>query len=484
MEILISPPKNKPRKTILSQTNPLANSRQYIKAKYDAAQTTDDNIKHWAESDSCSPDYANSPCIRDVLRRRARYEVANNCYAKGMVKTLADDVIGTGPRLQMHTDNPELNAQIEKDFTSWSRKIKFAKKLRTMRKARCVDGEAFAILFTNPKIKHAVKLDLKLVEAERVCDPYINTTADPLNIDGIVLDEFGNPTKYYVLNYHPGDGWYFSSKIDDYTPVNAESVIHTFVQDRPEQHRGVSEILPALPLLPYTRRFTLATVSAAEAAACQGGILYSDAPPSTDEDVQPEAMDKIYLERNLFTTVPGGWKLGQLKAEHPNAQYSEFKREQISETARPLSMPLNVAACDSSRYNYASGRLDHQIYNNSNKIDQDDTEIDVLDRVLEAFFNEYMYTNTGVFDIDIEDHEWHWPGKGDIDPETEAKAAEIRLRTMTRSYAAEYASQGKDWETEFQQIANEKNRMKELGITVEDVTNQRNKVINQAKEGV
>jgi len=32
---------------------------------------------------------------------RARYEVANNAYARGIVLTLANDVIGTGPRLQM-----------------------------------------------------------------------------------------------------------------------------------------------------------------------------------------------------------------------------------------------------------------------------------------------------------------------------------------------------------------------------------------------
>jgi len=54
--------------------------------------------------------------VRRVLRNRARppnYEVANNSYAKGMggVLTLANDTIGTGPRLQMLTEDADANAR-------------------------------------------------------------------------------------------------------------------------------------------------------------------------------------------------------------------------------------------------------------------------------------------------------------------------------------------------------------------------------------
>ena len=70
-----------------------------IRAKFDAAQTTPDNRRHWANADLLSADAAASAEVRRILRSRARYEVANNCYAKGIVLTLANDVIGTGPRL-------------------------------------------------------------------------------------------------------------------------------------------------------------------------------------------------------------------------------------------------------------------------------------------------------------------------------------------------------------------------------------------------
>lgn len=66
--------------------------------RYDSAQVTDENKNHWANADDLSAREANSPDVRQRLRRNARYEVANNCYASGMVETLGHDVVGTGPR--------------------------------------------------------------------------------------------------------------------------------------------------------------------------------------------------------------------------------------------------------------------------------------------------------------------------------------------------------------------------------------------------
>ena len=51
-------------------------------------------------------------------------------------------------------------------------------------------------------------------------------------------------------------------------------------------------------------------------------------------------------------------------------------------------MPFNVAAGNSSGYNYASGRLDHQTYYKSIRVDQAHLECVVLDRVLAAWLDE------------------------------------------------------------------------------------------------
>ncbi|MDP6717587.1 MAG: phage portal protein, partial [Pirellulaceae bacterium] len=142
--------------------------RRTLRGRYDAATTTADNRRHWANADGLSANAANSPDVRCTLRNRARYEVANNSYARGIVLTLANDVVGTGPRLQMLTPDGEDNRMVEREFAKWSAAVGLPEKLRTMRMARASDGEAFAILTSNEDSPSPINLDLRLVEAEQV----------------------------------------------------------------------------------------------------------------------------------------------------------------------------------------------------------------------------------------------------------------------------------------------------------------------------
>lgn len=170
--------------------------RKQLQARYDAVQTTDKNERHWAMADGLSARMATNPAVRLKFRNRTRYEVANNSYASGIVQTLANHTIGTGPRLQVTTPNPETNDRIEKAFRIWSRRVRLAEKLRTLRTSRAVDGEAFAILGTNPQLPGPVQLDLQLVEAEQITTPFLFIPT-PTQVDGIVFDDWGNPKEYH-----------------------------------------------------------------------------------------------------------------------------------------------------------------------------------------------------------------------------------------------------------------------------------------------
>jgi capsid protein len=192
--------------------------RRRLRAGFDSAETTDNNRRHWARADSLSPDAAAGPEVRRTLRNRARYEVANNSYARGIVLTVANDTIGTGPRLQMLSDDAHLSRTIETEFHSWAQAVGLAGKLRTMRMARSQDGEAFAVLAFNPFVEHEVQLDMLLVEADQVASPWRHIT-DENEVDGLILDDYGNPTAYRVMKNHPGGT--YRMVFDDFTTVPA-----------------------------------------------------------------------------------------------------------------------------------------------------------------------------------------------------------------------------------------------------------------------
>lgn len=51
-------------------------------------------------------------------------------------------------------------------------------------------------------------------------------------------------------------------------------------------------------------------------------------------------------------------------------------------------MPFNVAAGNSPRYNYTSGRIDHQTYIKSIRVNQSQMACTILDRILYAWLRE------------------------------------------------------------------------------------------------
>jgi len=441
-----------------------------VRARYDAAQTTAENARHWAMADAMSADSAASADVRKKLRERARYEVANNSYAKGIVLTIANDCVGTGPRLQLLSDNAETNRRVEAAFAAWAEAVSLAEKLRTMRMAKSTDGESFAVLTGNPMIDSPVMLDVQLVEADRVASPVMNILPTSGDIDGIALDAWGNPQTYTILRQHPGD---LTTWKTQYDLVPADAVVHWFRSDRPGQHRGIPEITPALPLFAQLRRYTLAVIAAAETAADFAAVLFTDAPANGEAQAL-EPMDVVELEKRMATVLPDGWRLGQIEAQQPTTSYAEFKREILNEIARCLNLPYNIAACNSSGYNYASGRLDHQTYYKSIRVEQAHLAEAVLDRIFAAWIDEAMLTTelAALRTMPSIPHQWFFDGTEHVDPAKEANAQATRLSSNTTTLAIEFARQGRDWETELRQRAKERALMQELGLTSTQVAPQ------------
>jgi len=437
-----------------------------VRARYDAAQTTTDNHRHWLLADGLSADAAASPAVRRTLRNRARYEVANNSYARGIVLTLANDCVGTGARLQLLGLSGDEARQVERAFMDWARVVDLAEKMRVMRVAQVEDGEAFALLTTNPRLASPAQLDLRLVEADQVTTPLFTTVMSAgLAVDGIVFDGASNPIEYHLLRRHPGDVGGFNLGFDR---VPATAMVHLFRPDRPGQRRGVPELTPALPIFADLRRYSQAVIAAAETAADYAGIAYTDAPAGGEAD-PVEPMDTIHLEKRSLLTMPGGWRMEQMRAEQPTTTYPQFVQAKLNEACRCLNMPFNIAAGNSSGYNYASGRLDHQTYYKAIRVDQSRLANLVLDRVFAAWVQEAVlvagYLPARLRDPTVDwSHQWFWDGHEHVDPAKEANAQATRLENHTTTLADEYARKGQDWEVQVRQRARELALMRELGL--------------------
>jgi capsid protein len=441
-----------------------------MRARYDTAQTTEENRRHFSAADHLSADAANHVGVRTILRNRCRYVYANNPRLRGMVRTLANHTVGVGPRLQMQlgdgVQSRKLSDRLEVDFEEWAKAINLARKLRIIRRSRVISGEVFAILGINPALTTRVKLDIRLVEADRVTNPeYAYLRED---CDGIFFDDFENPVAYRVLKTHPGD-LFRAFGPDSYDDLPAQLVRHYFDQDRPEQHRGIPDITPCVQLVEEGRRFRAAVLGAAETAADFAMAIQTDAGPDGTA-VAADPMDEFELKRRMATVLPAGWKLTQTQAEQPTTTFKEFTRELLAEAARCLEMPVSLATLDAADANMSSSYVINQPYENAIMVDRGDFESIVLDPLLDAWLTlSFDPTNGTALSKRVPNefpHNWYWPLIGEhADPYKVANGQETRLKNNTTTLRREYAREGLDWETEIRQRAKEKALLRELGLT-------------------
>jgi lambda family phage portal protein len=434
--------------------------RAQMKASYDAAQFTEENTKHWRYADNLAPQVANSLSVRRTLRSRARYEcLESNSFANGIVKTLANDFVTTGPRLQILLKDESLSREIERRWKSWCQQIGLAAKLRTARLSKCVDGEAFLMATTNPRLRGDVQLDIKLVECDQVSSPdWVEGALDPLRVDGIKFDEWGNPVEYDILRSHPGDGRGAITGRMDADQVAAEYVIHLFNVLRAGQCRGVPEVTPALPLFAFLRRFTLATILAAETAADFAVVLKTIMNAFNEDGQSPQnAFESVQIDRGMMTALPYGYEMQQMKAEHPTTTYEVFRNAILQEIARCIHMPTNKARGDSSGYNYSSARLDHQIYYHAIDVERSDWEVKCLDRIFYWWLAEAVFSLPQLRNVPLDDlpHKWTWQPVISVNPLQDAQAAELLRDAGLMTERDYFTSQQLDPDEQWNQLDKE-----------------------------
>lgn len=437
-----------------------------VRATHYDATSLKDLSEYWRWTDSKSVDASLDPETRRKLRDRARYEVANNSYAMGVALALANAVVGSGPRLQVLSLEKELANDIEWAFTEWMEQISLAEKLRAMRIAKFQDGEAFAVLYSNEaRDNYLPKLDVMPLDAERVAG---ENGVDDGTVDGIELDEYGNPVSYRVLTHHPGDlasrNWAPSRTNADVsaTIYPASNVLHWYRRTLPEQHRGCPEIVSALNLFALLRRYTLAVVSAAETAADIAAFLTSEVDSGGYERIVGDPMEQLDIVRNKILTLPEGTSIQQLRAEQPTTTYGDFKREILGEIGRSLQMPVNIITGNSSGYNYASGRLDHQEYQKAIRLQQAECGVKIMTPIFRAWFAEWTLANAPELRGSVVPVQWYWDGFEHVDPVKEAQAQQIRLASGITNLQIEIGKQGRDWEDALDQLYKERAISREL----------------------
>lgn len=309
---------------------------------------------------------------RHVLARHAQELDRNNPLYKSILERSLDAILGrNGFSMQMRTEDPKLNAQVEELWRRWAE----APEVRGLFAwNECERLALRAILNTGDiGVARTNVRQIRYVEWEQITrsgggdSAVVSAPGGSGNrIDqGVELDALDRPVAYWVAPYN---SWGQVQQIGAERIAAADFILPGH-RERVSQTRGVPALAHAMPLVhrlndildseaiawQQIARFSVAFNYAGSTLA---GVDLTSA--DTDSVAQPPDLANRYLEAEqgtFFFGEPGETVQG-IKRELPAAQFPASTRQFLELIGMSVGLPYSVLSLDYSRTTYTSSRAE------------------------------------------------------------------------------------------------------------------------------
>lgn len=424
-----------------------------------------------------------------TLRGRAREMSVNNVYVRRYLKLIKANIVGDqGVLVAVQGFNPDgsydpISKKIEDHFFKWglpehcdvSGRMSWVKIQEVVIESVARDGESLVVLRKGLEFgKYA--LQLQVLDADHL-DENFNSTATNGNriVQSVELDGYGRAVAYWVFERNPSETQ-VGPMANNRVRIPASDLIHVFDPERASQVRGFTWLAPAMTPLQHLEKFRESTLIAARVAANKQ-TYYSQGEPAAYDD------DEVDDEGNLtFKSTPGqheilprGWDVKTVDWAAPTEKLGDFQKHILRGVAAGLGISYNALASDLESVNYSSARFggleDQALYRSTQKVFINT----FIRRVYEAWLEMQLLTNTWGLNLPESRFEkFAYPlyrprSWQSVDRVKDANADVIELNNMLASRTDILAKRGHDFEEVITQLAKERIRMTELGITDADI---------------
>jgi len=309
------------------------------------------------------------------LRDRSREMVRNNPYAKQAKRTTQINVVGSGITLQSQVQqvrtrkpNEQANRLVEEKWSAWCRakhcdvagRHSFHMMEWLAVGALPESGEALFRIIRRPFGGSRVPLALEMLEADVLDEEYQGPTLAAGNEwrMGVEVDRWGRPVRYAFLTRHPGDYWFQAApeREGKHMFLPADDVIHLFLPERPQQHRGVPWFHPVMADAHQLQGYEEAAVIRARAAASIMGFVTSPEGELDGDAVEADRRISEF-EPGMFRYLGPGEGVTVPDIGSPDQQFEMFVRNKVRRFASGFGCSYETLSRDFSDTNYSSSRL-------------------------------------------------------------------------------------------------------------------------------
>lgn len=448
-----------------------------------------------------------------ILRERSRDLFMSAPYATSALKTTRTNVVGAGLKLKAQIDHKylgmteesarEWEVVTEREFSLWADSIHCdAERMNNFYELQQIaflsmlaSGDLFAVLPIMKRPGMPYDLRVKLIEADRCCDPPSKDGKTIVN--GVEYGSWGEVIAYHFANQHPlsksitgKKEWQRIEKFGQKT--GRTNVIHLMEAERPEQRRGVPMLAPVIEVLKQHSRYTYAELQAAvvsgmftvfiesqSAVQLDGPLI--DGMLSEDEKMLSEEEERINMElgNGAIIALGEGEKANVANPGRPNTAFDGFVTSICRQIGAATEIPYELLVKHfTSSYSASRAalleawkmfRMRREWF--SNDFCQPIYEEWLIEAVAKGrvaapgFFEDPMVRKAYL------GSQWNGPSQGQLDPLKEVVAAEKRVQGGYSTRAKETVEiNGGDFYQNISQRIHEEKLMKDGGLIIVEQT--------------
>jgi len=312
----------------------------------------------------------------ESLRARSRSLAQNNPIMKHYLLMLENNVVGKdGMKLQVLgkdiTGKLDIigNMAVQNAWADWSRKencdISAKNNLRNILsiviKSLAKDGEClirFVRDSADKKNKYGFKV--QLLDVERL-DLLLNKELEDGFIRfGVEVDLYGRPRAYWLRKFNVKDNSQISGVLltNDYERIPVEDLKHIFLQESPEQTRGVPWTHSVMIYMEDLDDFNQACLLAAKVGAASS--IYLERPAGTKtSDFADYEEDGDYIAEMGFgqiASLPAGAVMKSFEGKYPSDAYQIYTKRLMQQISGGLGLSHVFLGNDTEDLNYSTAR--------------------------------------------------------------------------------------------------------------------------------
>ncbi|MBA4337786.1 MAG: phage portal protein [Hyphomonas sp.] len=406
------------------------------------------------------------------LRARARYLAQNNPWIANAVANWTASLAGAGIMANSAHPDAATRARLDSEFTLWSDdadadgRTDWYGLQAAICRALIVDGESFV-----QKIQTRDGVQLRLIPAEQ-CD--WSLTREGLASGGYIVNgvEFNADGRRVAYHIHPARPTALYPTYEPAVRIDAVDICHVFKPLAPGQVRGVSWLAPVILQAGEFDQLCDALLVGAKVAAMHAGFITDqNATGAVSLDGTPGDLSEASLEPGVIRLLPAGTDIKFSTPAQTN-EVSAFLRLNLQSLAAGLGLPEHMLSGDLSNANYSSLRAGLLPFRA--RVEQIQYGI-LVPQLLRPVWRRVIGMGVLSGTLEASDFEsaqrdylaveWIMPRPMQVDPAKDVQATRDMLDAGLMSRRQAVAEQGWNVETLDAEIAADKAREAELGLT-------------------